>query len=127
MRRTLFAIALCAACSSGSIDGLAKAEDTVGPKVLFDLSKKPLPEIPFPNDIATRPEPNSPTGLRVNASQIAPTRLEQNVRRLLDSLDGFGTYAPITVAFDKELDVLDLYARQNDADPTNDGVYLVQI
>jgi len=49
------------------------------------------------------------------------------VRRLLDTLDGFGTYAPITCAFDKDLDVLDFYARQNDADPDNDGAYLVQI
>jgi hypothetical protein len=126
MRRTLFALLLCA-CARGSVDGLAPAEDTGGPKVLFDLKHTPLPEVPLPNDIATRPDPTSPTGLRVNASQIAPTRLEQNVRRLLDGLDGFGIYAPITVAFDKDLDVLDLYARQNDTDPANDAVYLAQI
>ena len=53
MRRIPFAIALCAACSTGSIDGLAPAEDTGGPKVLFDLNKKPLPEVPFPNDMLT--------------------------------------------------------------------------
>src|SRR2546421_8122210 len=107
MLSILLAISLCAC--TGSVEGLAPAEDTGGPKVLFDLNKKPLPEVPFPNDIATRPDPFSPTGLRVNASQIAPTRLESNVRRLLDTLDGFGTYAPITVGFDKELDCLDFY------------------
>ena len=91
--RNACVLLLCLACSSGSVVGLAPAEDTGGPRVLFDLQKKPLPEIPFPNDLATRPDAASPTGLRVNASQIAPTRLEANVRRLLDTLDGFGTYA----------------------------------
>ena len=118
---------LVSACTNASFDGLAPAEDTGGPRVLFDLQKKPLPEIPFPNDIATRPDTTSPTGLRVNASQIAPTQLESNVRRLLDGLDGFGTYSTITVAFDKDLDVLDFVARQNNTDPNDDGVYLVQI
>src|SRR4029077_4026196 len=98
-----------------------------GPKLLFDLQKKPLPEIPFPNDLATRPDPGSPTGLRINASQIAPTKLEGNVRRLLDTLDGFGTYAPITCAFDKDLDVEDFSERQNDADPHNHAVNLEPI
>ena len=52
------------------VEGLAAAHGD-GPKVMFDLSHKPLPEIPFPNDLATRPDPASPTGLRVNASLIA--------------------------------------------------------
>src|SRR2546430_10808152 len=125
--RSICVVLACLGCSSGAVQGLAASTPSGGPKLLFDLQKKPLPEIPFPNDLATRPDPNSPTGLRINASQIAPTRLEANVRRLLDTLDGFGTYAPITVAFDKDLDVVDFYARQNDADASNDGAYLVQI
>lgn len=120
-------VLLLCACSTGAVQGLAPAEQTGGPRILFDLQKKPLPEIPFPNDLATRPDATSPTGLRVNASQIAPTHLESNVRRLLDTLDGFGTYAPITIAFDSDIDWLDFQARQNDADPANDGVYVVQI
>src|SRR4051794_31532336 len=122
MRASALALFLCAACASGAIEGLAPAEETGGPRMLFDLQRKPLPEIPFPNDIATRPDKTAPTGLRINASQLAPTRLEENTRRLLDGLDGFGTYAPITVAFDRDIDCLDLYARQNDGDPDNDGV-----
>ena len=128
-----FAVCLCffflvGACGkAASFDGLAPAQDTGGPRVSFDLLHTPLPEIPFPNDIATRPDPTSPTGLRLNASLIAPTQLERSVRGLLDTLDGFGTFAPITVAFDKDLDVLDLYNRQNNADPTDDGVYLVDL
>ena len=36
---------LGAACSSGSVEGLAPAENTGGPKVLFDLNHTPLPEV----------------------------------------------------------------------------------
>ena len=127
MRLSCLLLVICCACSSGAVVGLAPAQESGGPRVLFDLTRTPLPEIPFPNDLATRPDPTSPTGLRVNASQIAPTHLEENTRRLLDQLDGFGTYSPITVAFSQDLDVLDFYARQNDGDPSNDGAYLVQI
>ena len=120
--------ALAAACGAPMpFTGLAPAQATGGPVVRFDLLAKPLPEIPFPNDLATRPDPTSPTGLRVNASLVAPSRLEQNVRGLLDQLDGWGTYAPISVSFDRDLDVLDLWARQNDEDPGNDAVYLVDL
>ena len=135
--RSLRAFAVCSclsllvvlgACARGApLEGLAPARETGGPRVAFDLSHKPLPEIPFPNDLATRPDPTSPTGLRINASLIAPTQLERGVRGLLDTLDGFGTFAPITVAFDQDLDVLDLYNRQNNADPADDGVYLVDL
>jgi len=133
MTRRLLLLSLCAlaGCRSGQpIEGLAPARDTGGPRIAFDLTRKPLPEIPFPNDLAARPDRGSPTGLRVNSSLAAPSQLEQRTRELLDQLDGFGTFSPITVSFDKdreEVDVVDLFARQNDADPANDGVYLVQI
>ena len=129
LRRTWLValVALCACKSAPSFEGLAPALDQGGPKVAFDLAHRPLPEIPFPNDLATRPDPTSPTGLRVNASLIAPSQLERGVRGMLDTLDGFGTFAPITVAFDQPLDVLDLYNRQNNADPADDGVYLVDL
>jgi len=118
---------LCACASAESYAPLAPAPATTGPRVLFDLAQKPLPEIPFPSDLATRPDPSSPTGVRVNASLVAPTRLETRIRTKLDRLDGFGTFAPISVAFDADLDVLDLYARQRDADPSNDAVYLLDL
>ncbi len=130
MTRRLLLLSLCALASCRSaqpIEGLAAARDTGGPRIVFEPTRKPLPEIPFPNDLATRPDPGSPTGLRLNSSLAAPSQLEQRTRALLDQLDGFGTYAPISVSFDADLDVLDLFARQNDADPANDGVYLVQI
>jgi hypothetical protein len=125
--RFCFCFSLWACSAPAPVDGLAPAVDHGGPHVVFDLLRTPLPEIPFPSDIATIPDRTSPTGLRLNASLIAPSELERNARGLLDTLDGFGTFAPITVAFDQDLDVLDLFARQNDADPTNDGAYLVDL
>ena len=127
-RASVVAILLLSGCrSSAPFDGLAPAQPTTGPRVQFDLRRRPLPEIPFPNDLATRPDPGSPTGLRVNASLVAPSQLERSVRGLLDTLDGWGTFAPITVSFDQDLDVLDLYNRQNNADPLDDAVYLVDL
>ena len=122
----LIAVALFA-CSSAPFEGLAPARDQGGPKVRFDLFATPLPEVPFPTDILTRPDPVSPTGRRLNASLVAPSLLQGNLASALDTLDGFGTFAPLTVAFDRPIDVLDLFARQNDADPANDGVYLVDL
>src|SRR6266481_9657372 len=130
MTRRLLLPSLCALAgclSRQPIEGLAPARDTGGPRIVFDLTRKPLPEIPFPNDLLTRADEGSPTGLRMNSSLVVPSQLEQRTRALIDQLDGFGTYAPITVSFDADLDVVDLFARQNDSDPENDGVYLVQI
>ena len=128
MKRVLVAILAIAACNQGSPDdGLARAVDHGGPKVAFNLLASPLPLIPFPNDIAATPDGTSPTGLRVNASIAAPTQLESQQRGLIDRLDGFGTFAPISVSFDRDIDVASLQAVQNDADPANDGVYLVNL
>jgi hypothetical protein len=118
---------LCACGTAAPFEGLAPAAAGPGPKVVFDPLRQPLAEIPFPNDIATRPDPASATGLRVNASLVAGTTLERDLRGLIDQLDGFGNFSPITVAFDAELDFNDLFARQNDTDPTNDGIYLIDM
>jgi Bacterial Ig-like domain len=127
-RVVLVAIFAVAACNQGSPDeGLARAVDHGGPKVAFDLLAQPVPQIPFPNDLAATPDKNSPTGVRLNSSIAAPTLLESQQRGLIDTLDGFGTFAPITVAFDRDIDAASLQALQNDADPTNDGVYLVNL
>ncbi|MFL5458604.1 MAG: hypothetical protein ACJ78X_19580 [Myxococcales bacterium] len=121
------AIALASCTSADPFDGLAPARQTGGPRIVFDLTRKPFPEVPFPNDVLTRIDRSSPTGLRLNASLVAPSQVERDLRSRLDSLDGFGTFAPITVAFDVDINVDDLFARQNDPDPTNHAVRLVEI
>lgn len=115
------------ACDNAAPDGLFPAPDGDGPKIVFDLLAKPLPEIPFPNDLATRLDVDSPTGRRVNASVVAPTILEKNVREEFSLLDGFGTFAPITVTFEDEIEPNDVRARHLDDDFSNDAVYLVNL
>ncbi len=83
--------------------------------------------MPFPNDIAARPDPTSPTGLRINASLVAPTLVEHNVRVNFDTVDGWGTLSPISVNFDSPIDYRKLYAIQNDTDAGNDGVYVINL
>jgi hypothetical protein len=106
--------------------------------VQFDLFHLPLPNIPAPNDIATFPDPTSRTGRRLNASMVAPTNMEMLARQEFDELEGWGTTAPITVAFTAEakadphvaaLDLDDLRSRMaNDGwDTTNDAVYVVNL
>ena len=62
-------------CLSPEPSGLAPATpaDTT---VKMDFLHRPLPEIPLPNDLATRFDESSPTGRRLNASMMAPTELE---------------------------------------------------
>ncbi|HSO35584.1 MAG TPA: hypothetical protein VLT33_23810 [Labilithrix sp.] len=99
-----------------------------GPKVVFDTARRPLPEIPQPNDIATFADPTSRTGRRINVSLVAPTRLETAAREGFNSLEGWGTFAPITVAFASELDLEDVARRTTgDYDPSDDPFYVVDL
>ena len=76
-----------------------------GPRVVFDPLTRHLPEIPFPNDIATVLDSTSPTGRRLNVRTFAPTGFEEKVRTHMDELDGFGTFAPISVSFSEPIDL----------------------
>lgn len=105
--------------------GLRRTPAGAGPRVVFDLDGRPLPDIPFPNDLATRPDPTSPTGLRLNLSLEAPTAAERAVRALAFGLDGFGTFAPITVRFDAPLDVVALDGRGRP--PADDPILIVDL
>ena len=74
--------ALSAACLSNEPRGIGRAAPA-STTVKFDFFHRPLPDIPLPNDIATRADPTSATGLRLNASLLAPTSFEATLRRLL--------------------------------------------
>ncbi len=110
-------------------EGLRATTTSGGAKVVFDLDARPLPEIPLPNDVATRVDPDSPTGRRLNVSMISPTRLESEVRAKANDLDGWGTFAPITVQFDGLLDLHNIVDRHQELVPNynNDAVFLVNI
>ncbi len=99
-----------------------------GPRVLFDLSAKPLPEIPLPNNVATRLDPTTHTGRRINVSEEAPTAAERKLRHKINQLDGFGVFQPITVSFDAPLDLENLRTRHTKShDFTDDAVLLVNV
>lgn len=136
-------------CSSGDApEGLARTPAGDGPTVNFDLYHQPLPEIPLPNDAAMWPDPTSRTGMRINSSVVAPTSLESVLRKKLDTLEGWGTFAPITVSFRKKdpndpraaIDLSNVLARHRRGqggadggaslgayDPADDVVYLVNL
>jgi hypothetical protein len=107
--------------------GLGETRRTGGPTVVWDALAQPLPELPLPNDAATRLDPTSPTGRRLNVSLAATTQYERDTRARFDTYDGFGTYAPITVRFDAPLDVLDLKARFADDDFRDDPVFVLNV
>ncbi len=127
MRPCALIVCAVAACHSGGapLTGFVATESGEGPRVVWDLNARPLPEIPFPNDIATRPDPTSPTGLRLNAALDAPTQQERQLREKLDSLDGFGTFGPLWVRFDRPLDVRVIAARQRGDTHFEDDVVLL--
>ena len=50
--------------------------DGTGPTVIFDLDCTPAPEVPFPNDLAYRLDPSSPTSRFLNVSEEASARME---------------------------------------------------
>lgn len=131
MKRTplaLISLLVAAACLSPEPKGIAPATPAQT-TVKMDFRHRPLPEIPLPNDIATRLDPASATGRRVNASMIAPTQFESRVRALIDELDGWGVLQPITIPFTGPLDVQSILDAHRDADYAlaDDVVYLINI
>ncbi len=97
-----FLIALLVACSMDSIPvGLKPTPAGPGAMVVFDALARPLPNIPLPNDVATFADPTSRTGRRINASVFAPTYMERTAREAFDDIEGWGTFAPITVSFER--------------------------
>ena len=125
----LMAALAAASCASPEGKGLMPTAPGSGAEVTFDIFAKPLPNIPLPNDFATRFDATSPTKKRINASMMASTKWEIATRKELDQLDGWGTYQSITVAFKKPLDVHNLIRRHqgDDYDPRDDAAYLIDI
>jgi hypothetical protein len=134
-----FALLLTCSVACGVDTAPAPARRTPagnGPEVVFDITRRPLPEIPQPNDIATFADPTSRTGRRINVSLTSPTRLESAAREGFTSMEGWGTFAPITVAFARDaktpttspaIDLDDVAARTRDWDPSDDPFYVIDL
>ncbi len=128
-RLALLLTTLAPACAIDTApDGARATPAGDGPKIVFDTARRPLPEIPQPNDIATFADPTSRTGRRINVSLVSPTRLESVAREGFNSLEGWGTFAPVTVAFASPLDLEDVARRTTgDYDPSDDPFYVVDL
>ena len=107
--------------------GLRATPRAGGPRVVWDLDAKPLPEIPLPNDQATRLDPTSPTGRRLNVSTEALTDYEAKVRAKFNTYDGFGTYAPIFVRFDAPLALPPIRAAFENDDFRDDPFFVLNV
>lgn len=132
-----FAIVCLSGCTDAIPDGPGRTPAGSGASVRYDVYHHPLPDIPLPNDTATYADPTSRTGVRVNASVVAPTHIESVIRKKFDALEGWGTFAPIAVSFDKvrpddtraALDLQNIAARhqKDDFDFENDAVYVINL
>jgi len=108
--------------------GLRATPEGNGPMVVVDYDAKPLPQLPFPNDLATRTDPTSPTGFRLNIATDARTHAETEAREKANTMTGFGVYAPITVSFTERLDLDVLLDRHRDNDNFfDDAIYVVNV
>jgi hypothetical protein len=115
-------------CAESTLEGLYPTVREGGARIRFDVEKKPVPDIPFPIDLAARPDTGSPTGRRLNISEEAPTVFERDMRKRLNTLDGFGTFAPATLSFDGPLDIPNVLERHSKSeDPADDVAYLINI
>lgn len=132
------AFGLAVACDDTVPEGLRRTPDGNGAVVRWDPLHRPLPDLPLPNDVATFADPTSRTGLRVNVSLVAPTAMEQRAREAFNDLEGWGTSAPVNVAFDRApgddprlpaIDLDDVAGRMagDEHDLSNDPVYVVDL
>lgn len=128
MMRWSWFVAVVVGCGGPEPVGLRLTPEGTGPKVVYDLTAKPLPEVPLPSDSATRLDPTSPTGRRLNLSLRADTDAEARLRDHANQLDGFGVFAPIVVAFDAPLDLRNIFERHaRNHDFRDDAVLLLNI
>ncbi|MDB5220038.1 MAG: hypothetical protein JWO86_7965, partial [Myxococcaceae bacterium] len=136
---TLGVVTLAGACGVDTApDGLRATPPGNGPVVKFDVTHRPLPEVPLPNDVATFADPTSRTGRRINVSLVAPTFMERNAREDFATMEGWGISSPISVAFDRApdsdpraaaIDLEDVAARMqgDEHDLSNDPFYVVNL
>ena len=114
-------------------EGLRVTPDGTGPLVRVDWDAHPFPDVPFPTNLATRPDADSPTGRRLNISTVSSTKYETETREKLNDLTGFGTFAPITVAFEAPLDLDNIATRHRDDEKlgseqfTDDAFFVIDV
>ena len=123
-------LSLSLSCGLGDEPEGLHAAKAAATTVKFDFFHRPLPEIPLPNDLATRYDAKSATGRRINASMVAPTAFESRTRKLIDELDGWGIMQPITIPFSGPLSIQSIWdghRKDKNYDLKDDVVYLINV
>lgn len=134
----LSTVVLGQGCDEVAPDPLRATPDGTGATVVFDLLHRPLADIPLPNDMATFPDPTSRTGVRINASLVAPSHFEVMARTVMSEMEGWGTFAPIWVRFQKppsagpleaaiDLDNVRARMQKDDFAFADDPVYVIDL
>ena len=120
---------LALGCGGELPHGLRATPAGSGPKVVWDLEATPLPELPFPNDLATLADPSSSTGRRLNIPlRGAHTNRERHTRALANRLEGFSTFGAITVKLDAPLDLGNVITRHHkNSAYLDDTVHLINV
>ena len=90
--------------------GWLSAEQTGGPTVVWATA---VPLRSHSQRSGHTPDPDSPTGRRLNISEEATTEYERRTAAPSTSWT-VGAYAPIIVSFDQPLDVADLFSRMGE-------------
>ena len=98
-------LCLLIACEGPAPEALAPTPEGEGARIVYAPLKRPDADIPFPNNAATRVDPDSPTGRRLNLTEESPLASERKLRRHLNELDGFSLVGPITVSFEEAIDL----------------------
>lgn len=96
---------LCLNACLSTLPELPTSEPLSGPTIEFLPFAEPFPIAPFPSDNATRYDADSITQLRLNFSTKDHTQVGRQIRGHLNELDGFALFAPISVAFDGQIDL----------------------
>ncbi|MCB9476276.1 MAG: hypothetical protein H6684_14415 [Deltaproteobacteria bacterium] len=89
-----------------------------GVEVLWQPNADPVALIPQPNNILTKKDETTPTGLRVNLPVDAQSDFARTLRTRINQLDGFGNFNNIAVSFSDRLDLRTI---------SDETIYLVDV
>lgn len=109
MRKVLTAAFLLAGCVDGGEDpaalGMAIDPGPHGPAIMFNPLIQPVPDVPFPNDLSLRITDETMSGVAWNVPLEQASDHRTQLRERVNTLDGFGPYAPITLSFEGPIDL----------------------
>lgn len=100
---------LLAGCVDGGEDpaalGMALDPGPHGPAIMFNPLIQPVPDVPFPNDLSLRITDSTLSGVAWNVPLEQASDHRTRLRERVNTLDGFGPYAPITLSFEGPIDL----------------------